>query len=501
MRRAGVLLHPTSLPGPWGIGEIGPAARELLGWLEKGGQSIWMMLPLVPIDGSGSPYSSASAMARNPLILSLDDLVADGWLLPDELPPQAGPGRIDFPEVIAVRTPVLNKAAERATKAPELDAWAAGRTWAHTWALFAALAEAHGPEWTKWEVPLRDRDPAALAAASDRHQAVIRRHLALQWLFDVQWKRLEEEAKRRGISLWGDVPFFVGGESCDVWAHRNLFRLDAEGRPSVQSGVPPDAFSETGQLWGHPLYDEKAHRKEKYRWWIERVSTTLELVDTIRLDHFRGVAAYWEVPMGAEDATGGTWIPGPGQPLLDALKSKLGRLPFVAEDLGVITPDVEALRDDNELPGMAILQFAFGDPDYTGNFYLPHNHKPRQVVFPGTHDNDTAIGWYATADERTRDHVRRYLLCSGSDIAGDLVRWAFRSVAETAIVPVQDVLGLGGDARMNVPGQARGNWGWRLAPGQLDPTLAERLADQARITGRVPARATDEGMLAPEGDR
>lgn len=484
-RRAGVLLHPSSLPGPYGIGEIGPSARTFLRWLDAAGCSIWQVLPLGPTDTSGSPYASASAVARNPLLLSIDDLVVDGWLTDDERPYWPGsPHRVDFPAAMRRRTPALDAAAERVAKGVKLDAWADARPWVRPWALFAALADVHGEQWTSWPAELRDRDEKAISAAIDQHQAAIQRKIASQWLFDQQWGRLRTEAKARGISLWGDVPFFVSGEGCETWASRGLFRLGDDGRSAVISGVPPDAFSIDGQLWGHPLYDEAAMAAEGYAWWGDRVAAVLELVDLVRLDHFRGVAAYWEVPQGAL-ATAGKWIPGPGQPLLTALSARFGRLPFVAEDLGVITPDVEALRDNNALPGMAVLQFGFGDPDHSDHPHLPHNHRHHQVVYPGTHDNDTVIGWYASVDERTRDHVRRYFLTSGQDIAWDLIHGALRSVADACVVPMQDILALDGHARMNVPGRARGNWAWRMVDEAMNLALAQRLRDQVRISGRL----------------
>jgi 4-alpha-glucanotransferase len=469
----------------------------MLAWLEQAGQTVWQMLPLVPVDGGGCPYASPSAFARSTLLLSLDDLVTDGWLGREETPARLDGARVDFAAAAAARAPALRKAAERVRAAVDLRTFAAGHPWAPAWALYASLADVHGPRWSAWPVGLRDREPDALQAAADRPAADIERQLALQGLFVEQWRRLREDATSRGISLWGDVPFFVAAESCDTWTHRHLFRLDEVGRPTVVSGVPPDAFSDTGQLWGHPLYAEAAQVDDRYRWWLDRIDAVLELVDVVRLDHFRGLAAYWEVAADARDARDGRWIPGPGQALLDALRARIGRLPFVAEDLGVITPDVERLRDANDLPGMAVLQFAFGDASSGDNGYLPHHHRPRQAVYPGTHDNDTASGWYRTAGWATQDHVRRYLSTDARDIAGDLIRCAYRSVAETAIVPMQDVLGLGSEARLNIPGQAEGNWAWRMTPADLRGDLAGRLRDDAILTGRLGVGA---GSLRPPAE-
>jgi 4-alpha-glucanotransferase len=485
-RRAGVLLHVTSLPGPYGIGDIGPQARNLLAWLEAGGQHIWQMLPVQPTDRVGSPYSSPSALARNPLLLSIDDLVEDEWLRHGEKPWSTGsPHQVRFLEVAVAKGRAIALAAERIVQGVDLAAFRAASPWVEDWALFAALSGEHGPAWTRWPEGLRERDPAALAAARDRFADEIGRQVALQWAFAQQWARLGAEATARGVALWGDVPIFVGGESCDVWAHRELFRLDARGLPSVISGVPPDAFSAEGQSWGTPLYDVEAHARTGYAWWCDRLAAAAELFDETRIDHFRGLAGVWEIPVG-QKATEGKWIESFGPPLLDALRARLGGLPLIAEDLGIITPDVEALRDDYALPGMAILQFAFTTALTPGvHPYLPHNHRVNQVVYTGTHDNAPTIAWYDEAHELTRDHFRRYLSSDGRSPAGDLARAAWRSVAKDAIVPMQDLLGLGADARMNVPGLEDGNWSWRCVAESFQMSTARYLAGEARLTGRV----------------
>ena len=494
-RSAGVLLHPTSLPGPHGLGEIGPASRHFLDWLERAGFTVWQMLPLGPVEEDGSPYATGSAFARNPLLISLDDLVTAGWLLEAEVPHFGGdPHWVDFSRALTVRAPAIAAASERAAASVDLEAFVAANPWLDDWSTYAAISELYGARWTRWPERLRHRDPDALADVKDRLAARIASHQAAQWLFADQWSNLRKDASSRGISLWGDVPFFVSGDGCDTWAHRELFRMDPDGHVDVVSGVPPDAFAEEGQLWGHPLYDEATHAATGHTWWIDRIGATLGLVDRIRLDHFRGIAAYWEVSAGAPNAMSGHWIPGPGQPLLDHLRAAFGALPFLAEDLGVITPDVAALRDQNRLPGMAILQFAFGQPGWDGD-HLPHHHRKDQVVYPGTHDNDTVRGWYDTAPEATRDHVRRYLSVSGADIAGDLTRAALRSVADGCVIQMQDLLRLPGSCRMNVPGRATGNWGWRMLAEALDPGLAGYLNEQIRLAGRT----GHDLVSAPEG--
>lgn len=480
-RRAGVLLHISSLPGPYGIGDLGPEARKFLAWLEAGKQRIWQTLPVNPTDDTGSPYASPSAMARNPLLLSIDDLVDEGWLTHAERPFGAGsPYRVDHHAVRISKGRALNRAADRVRTGVDLAPWLDANPWAKDWSLFAALVEAHGGRWTRWPEALRHRDADALGAAADQHADAMARHAAKQWLFARQWGRLREDAERRGIALWGDVPYFVGGESCDVWAAPHLFRLDAQGAPVALSGVPPDAFAEEGQCWGTPHYDLEAHAKEDYRWWCERLARTLELFHEIRLDHFRGFAGVWEIPAGGK-ATEGRWIDSFGAPLLAKLREHLGGLPLIAEDLGIITDDVAALRDGFDLPGMVILQFAFEGAEA----YMPHNHHANQVVYPGTHDNATSAGWYFDATPAQQDLVRRYLSTSATQPAGDFVRSAWRSVAKDAVVAMQDLLGLGNDCRMNTPGTIEGNWAWRAGPDATSMGVAGWLAAESKLTGRA----------------
>jgi len=491
VRRAGVLLHPSSLPGSSGVGELGPAAREWLAWMDAASLSVWQMLPVNPVGPGGCPYASDSAFAGEPLLLSGDDLVDDGWLRAAERPFSPQPsGPVDWAVLPGHKAAALALAADRVAAQIDLGAFAAQRPELAEYARFRALSDDLQAPWTAWPARLRHRDPGALVAADDRLSAPIARALALQWLFESQWTRLRADAAARGVALWGDVPYFVGGSSCDVWQRPHLWRLDEDGAALAHSGVPPDAFTAEGQHWGHPLYDEAAHHTSGFSWWLSRLGHSLRAFDHVRIDHFRGIEAVWEIPAAAPDARTGKWVPGPGRPLLTALQRRFPALPFIAEDLGVITEDVAALRDAFDLPGMAILQFAFTHANDVGDHpYLPHNHRHRQVCFTGTHDNDTLLGWLHSADEATRDHVRRYLSTDDRDAPWALLRAAWRSVCETTIVPMQDLLGLDTAARMNVPGVADGNWDWRLDAGSLTLTLAARVAQEVRLSGRhVPMR-------------
>ncbi len=490
-RQAGVLLHPTSLPGPYGVGEIGPAARELLAWMDAAELRVWQVLPLLPVDEHGSPYASPSSFAHEPMLLSVDDLVRDGWLQGREKPYAPGrPGRIDWAAVRQRKGEALLLAADRVCAAIDLTTWTADHPALETWALYRALTAEQKAPWPAWPIDLR--------SARDRLTTEVERELALQWLFAQQWTALREQAASRGIELWGDVPFFVGWISADVWSRPELFRLDPAGRLLAVSGVPPDAFSATGQLWGHPLMDEAAHAREGHAWWIARLRHALGDVDRVRIDHFRGIAETWEVPAGAVDAREGRWIPGPGVELLESIAAAFPAMPFLAEDLGVITPDVEELRDRFGLPGMAVLQFAFGalgeaDPEKGEHPYLPHHHRPRQVVYTGTHDNDTTLGWYRAAPLEMKHHLRRYLAVEDRDLPWALLVAAWRSVCATAIAPMQDLLALGSEARLNTPGTASpANWSWRMRPEALTVVLAARIAEQVRLSGRACDDDTEE---------
>jgi 4-alpha-glucanotransferase len=504
-RRAGVLLHPTSLPGPHGVGDLGAEARRFVDWLAAAGQGVWQVLPLAPTGYGDSPYQALSAFGGNPLLLAPEELARRGWLDAEAVarPPPLPAGRADYGAAAAWKGPLLRAAAERfAARAgpPEREALEAYRArhagWLDDLALFLALKERHGGvAWTRWDPPLARREPGALAEARRVLEAEVRAHVFAQWAFDEQWTALRAHARARGVALLGDLPIYLAHDSAEVWARRELFRLDPRGEPVAVAGVPPDYFSATGQLWGNPLHDWAAQAARGFDFWIDRLRRNLELFDLVRLDHFRGFEAYWEVPAGAASAAGGRWVAGPGAALFEALEAALGRpLPLVAENLGVITPAVEALRRRFGLPGMAVLQFAFGDDPQADDF-LPHNYRPDLVAYTGTHDNDTAVGWWSseagegstrTAEQvaRERAHALAYLAADGREMNWTLLRGVYASVAALAVAPLQDLLGLGSEARMNVPATADGNWRWRLRAGALTPALAERVRALAALYGR-----------------
>ncbi len=482
-RSSGVLLHPTSLPGPHGSGDFGAGAYHFVDWLVSAGQHLWQILPLGGIGPGNSPYMSSSAFAGNVLLIDLQDLQHNGWLQAAELEPDTAfaDQRIDFAAVVPWRMERLRRAARvfaaksDAAQQAEFRAFCdlhAG--WLHDYALFMALCTSNGwRAWCDWAPPLASRDPAALHRASLAHAHEMLFWQFCQWCFFRQWRKLKAYANERGIRIVGDAPIFVAYQSADVWTRQELFELDARGQPTVVAGVPPDFFSATGQRWGNPLYRWEAHRAEAYAWWIERVRRTFELVDIVRIDHFRGFAGYWEIPASEATAMVGRWLPGPGAELFEAIESALGTLPIIAEDLGVITPEVDALRRRFDLPGMRILQFAFGGENT--NTYLPHNHVPNTVVYGGTHDNNTALGWWQEASAAERAHVLDYLDTDAGEIHWDLICAACASVADTAIHPLQDILGLGGAHRMNLPGKGEGYWEWRFTWEQVLPEHALRL--------------------------
>jgi 4-alpha-glucanotransferase len=516
-RVSGLLLHPTSLPGRSGIGCLGQEAHRFAAWLAEAGQRVWQVLPLGPTGYGDSPYQCFSAFGGNPLLIDLEELVREGLLEDADLAdaPVSDAGRVDYGAVIAYKRPLLQRAAERFASAAapsERTAFAAfcqaHSGWLDDLAHFLALKAANdGRAWNTWERALAAREPIALARSRRELARDIGAGKVSQFLVFRQWQALRERCRALGIALMGDVPIFVAHDSADVWAHPELFDLDPDGAPRVQAGVPPDYFSETGQLWGNPLYRWDVMARQGFAWWIARLRSALSLFDRVRLDHFRGFEACWEVPGRDTTAEYGRWVKGPGAALFDTLARALGTLPIVAENLGVITPEVEALRERYSLPGMAVLQFAFGS-DPQGNTFVPHNLTRDTVVYTGTHDNDTTVGWWTagvgdtTRSEddarRERDLARAYLRSDGSEIHWDFIRAALGSVADTAIVPVQDVLGLGSEARMNVPAREQGNWAWRLHPDQLTDVHRDRLRALAELFGRVAPRGSERaGETAP----
>lgn len=491
-RASGILLHITSLPGPHGIGDLGPAARRFADFLHEAGCSVWQVLPLGPTGFGDSPYATFSAFAGNPYLISPEDLLVEGLLTEADLAdrPAFPARRVDYGAVIPYKLRLLDQAYRRFREGvrPDLEtAFAdfrhAEAAWLGDFALFMALKEAHqGAPWNAWPDPLRHRDPAALEQARHDLAEAIEKQAFRQFLFFRQWRGLLEYAHARGVYFMGDVPLFVAYDSADVWAHPELFYLDAEGQPTVVAGVPPDYFSPTGQRWGNPLYRWEVHREQGYAWWLARLRQATGMVDLIRLDHFRGFAGYWEVPAEEPTAVNGRWRPGPGEDFFRAVFRELGHIPLIAEDLGAITPDVLALRDAFGLPGMKILVFAFDSgPD---NPFLPHHYTPNFVVYTGTHDNDTVVGWWRRVDEAERDFCRRYLATRGQDIAWDLIRAAWASVAVLAIAPMQDFLRLDNRARMNYPGREGGNWAWRMPAEALKPELRDALRELNALYSR-----------------
>lgn len=499
-RACGILLHPTSLPGEFGIGDFGPAAYSFINYLADAGQSYWQILPLGPTGYGDSPYQSFSAFAGNTLLISPEKLAEDGFLTADQLAghPDFPDDRVDYGAVYEWKKAILKlsfdgldrtisvELKERFEAFQQENGW-----WLDDYALYKAVKASQGhAAWYEWPTPLKLRDQGALAAAAaDLYEQVLEQKF-YQFLFFRQWWLLKEYANKHGVKIIGDVPIFVALDSADVWCNQDKFKLNPDGSPRVVSGVPPDFFSKTGQLWGNPIYDWEAMRKDNFSWWIARIAFTLRTVDVVRVDHFRGFAAAWEVPGTDTTAENGRWVDVPGRDLFAALRQHLGELPVIAEDLGVITPDVEELRDSNGFAGMRVLQFAFGGD--AKNHDLPHNYIRNCVAYTGTHDNDTTVGWWRSHSRKgsKRDyspeyrHVLRYLNTKGTEIHWDLIRAALASVAHTAIAPLQDVLGVGNEGRMNLPASTSGNWSWRYEEGALTEQIIERLRELTNVYGR-----------------
>jgi 4-alpha-glucanotransferase len=494
-RASGILLHPTSLPGPYGIGDVGPAAFRWVDILARAKQSWWQVLPLGPTGYGDSPYQCFSAFAGNIYLLSPERLQKDGLLTASDL---AGVSfadeRVGYGRVIPFKLAMLHLAWQnfKAGRVPGMRSLfeqyrEENRAWLADFALFMALKDAReGAPWQTWPRELQRTGIVNSFLDVTRQELAdeIGLHEFGQFLFARQWSAVREYAHAHDIKIIGDAPIFVASDSADVWANPSLFLLDSAMSPKVVAGVPPDYFSPTGQLWGNPLYDWKAMRSANYAWWVARLRATLATVDLVRLDHFRGFMAAWHVPFGEHTAVNGRWVPGPGAELFTHLQAELKGLPLIAEDLGEITPDVFEVRDRFNLPGMKVLQFAFDKPS---NPFLPHNYRtPNCVVYTGTHDNDTTRGWYAQIPDYERHYLHRYLSRDGSDIAWDLIRLAWSSSADLAVAPAQDVLDLGTDARMNLPGRPDHNWQWRLHADAFTDAIVSRLAELTELFGRVP---------------
>jgi 4-alpha-glucanotransferase len=503
-RASGVLLHPTSLPSRYGVGDLGAEAYKFVDFLFSAKQTYWQVLPLGPTGYGDSPYQSFSAFAGNTNLIAPELLVKDGFLSGEEInqKPDFPVGRVDFGLLYDWKNHILALAFERFRQTTSVDLRGKFETfcqqeaaWLDDYALFRAVKKSQGQKlWLEWDEKLKLRDERALAEAKENLRDEIQAQKFQQWLFFRQWTDLKRYANEKNIKIVGDVPIFISLDSSDVWCNPQEFKLNADGSPTVVAGVPPDYFSATGQLWGNPIYNWERMRADGFRWWIARVRATLKMVDIVRVDHFRGFAASWEVPGGDKTAVNGQWVNVPGKELFETLKRTFGDLPFWAEDLGVITPDVEELRDSFGFPGMRILQFAFGGD--AKNHDLPHNYIPNSVAYTGTHDNDTTVGWFSsqagtgsTRDDsqisREREFCLKYLNSDGAEIHWDFIRAVWASVANTAIAPMQDLLGLGNEARMNLPASDSGNWFWQCREGDFSGEIAERLRELTKIYGRT----------------
>jgi len=502
-RKSGVLLHVTSLPGRWGLGELGPHARAFGDFLAESGQSLWQILPTGPVGFGFSPYSALSAFAGNHLLISFDELLETGLLSPRQVKhfPVFDSHRIDFPAVIQAREAVLFRAADRFKADADFEAFCGRENgWLADYALFMALREANGfRPWTLWPAGLRDREPHALEKARRKLSKRIRRHQVLQYLFFSHWKKMSSYLQGLGIALIGDIPIFVAGDSADVWAHRELFFLDAQGHSTVVAGVPPDYFSATGQRWGNPLYDWEVHRRSGYAWWTQRMRHALDMTGMLRIDHFRGFEDYWEIPADEPTAVKGRWVKGPGLDLFQTLETNLRRgtkgVPgfgkafclsrhVIAENLGLITEEVERLREACGFPGMWVLQFRFGAEDLSRDGYRPEGVEKNWAVYPGTHDNDTTESWFRGLDPVACERVGEILRINGRPAHRALCERALQAPAGLAVLPMQDVLGLGGEARMNTPGTTEGNWSWRFSEDMITQETMEWLRSAAAAAGR-----------------
>ena len=489
-RSSGILLHPTSLPGKYGMGDLGPQAYKWVDRLAEAKQKHWQILPLGPTGYGDSPYQSFSAFAGNPYLISPELLIEYGLLRADIQVPAFSTDKVDYGWVIPFKVKILKMAwgAFKTGKGEHLkedfDTFCEKEAyWLEDYALFMALKEDNGgASWLDWSRELRHREPVAMKEAEKKLSDTINSNKFFQFLFFKQWLGLKQYANDKGISIIGDIPIFISSDSADLWSYPEGFLVDEDRRPTHIAGVPPDYFSVTGQLWGNPLYDWEEQKKDDYTWWKKRLKATLELVDYVRIDHFRGFEAYWKIPAGSETAEPGVWEKGPYNHFFDAIKKDFEELPIIAEDLGVITPEVDALREHCGFPGMKVLQFAFGGG--VESRFLPHNYETNCVVYTGTHDNDTTKGFYDKATDYEKDFMRRYMGVSGDDISWDLIRLASMSVADLAVYPLQDILSLGSETRMNLPGALGGNWEWRFTEDQIHDFTLARLKDLTEMYGR-----------------
>lgn len=494
-RSSGVLLHPTSLPSRFGIGDLGSQAYQFVDFLAESFQQVWQVLPIGTTGYGNSPYSSYSALAGNPLLISPETLIEENLLSVEDCQdlPEFPLEKVDYELVIATKIPLLKKACENFKQRgsheqkEEFDNFSTRQSyWLDDFALFMALKEVHdGATWNNWEKEIAFRKPEAIIEWTSKLVEEIFEYKFLQFLFFRQWKKLKEYANESGVTIFGDIPIYVAHDSVDVWCNPQYFALDEDtGAVALMAGVPPDYFSATGQLWGNPVYDWEALEEDNFDWWVQRIKGMLEYVDLIRIDHFRGFQAYWGVEQGSETAMNGTWLEAPGEALFKEIRERLGSLPFIAEDLGEITPDVIALRDKFEFPGLKILQFAF---DYNqGNPFVPYNYTTSNcVVYTGTHDNNTTVGWFEELSPEEKSRVTDYLGCVCPEgIAWSLIRLGMSTIANLAIFPLQDILGLGTEAKMNTPSQGEGNWQWRFVPGSLTHELREQLKHLTILYGR-----------------
>lgn len=494
-RSSGILLHPTSFPNQFGIGDLGLEAYRFIDFLVESYQQYWQVLPLGPTGYGNSPYASYSAMAGNPLLISLEQLRDQGMLAEDEFAnlPAFPIEKVDFEQVVLTKMPLLKKACKnfKANITPVQQREFAGfcetkAYWLDDYALFMALKDSHeGASWYSWEQEIAKRQPEAMEQARQRLEDEVFYYKYIQFEFFRQWSELKRYANMRGVQIIGDIPIYVAHDSADVWAHPEIFCLDETGKAALMAGVPPDYFSATGQLWGNPVYHWEKLQQSDFKWWVQRFQAMLDYIDIVRIDHFRGFQAYWAVEQGETNAINGNWIEAPGEALFDALNDKLGKLPVLAEDLGVITPQVEALRDKFEFPGMKVLQFAFGGD--ASNPFLPFNYPRNCVVYTGTHDNDTTVGWFNKLPDYEKEAALRYLgYTTPEGIHWDFIRLALSSVANQAIIPLQDLLGLGTEARINYPGKPEGNWDWRYQSHALTDHLRSHLKTLTKTYGRTP---------------